>query len=148
MGQDSDHGKWLMIKECDVIMLETKKDNRIEVIRVVAMFLVILLHVVNRYLFKCSDFHSINYYALVFLNSITRISVPLFFMISGIVNIPKQFNKKKYVSRIIRMITVLIVWTLVYYFVGNYKVSNLLHSMYSFLKPHFAQYIIHHPNSL
>ena len=113
-----------------------KKDNRIEIIRIVAMFLVIMLHVVNRFLFKCSDIHSINYYVLVFVNSITRISVPLFFMISGIVNIPKEFNKKKYVSRVVRMIVVLVVWTLVYYFADNYKLSNLLHAMFSFLKPH------------
>ena len=115
---------------------ESKKDNRIELMRIIAMVLVIVLHVSNRYLLKMTDVNTVDNFFLVFINCITRVSVPLFFMISGIVNISKNYDRKKYFSRIFRMIVILIVWTLVYYFTGNYKPINLLHSLFSFLRPH------------
>ena len=112
------------------------KDNRIEIIRIIAIIFVILLHVTNRYLIKTININTFSNLFLIFINCITRISVPLFFMISGIVNIPKKFDKKKYFSRIFRMIIILIVWTIIYYFIGKYELTNLYHSIFSFLKPH------------
>ena len=113
-----------------------KKDNRLEIIRIISIILVIVLHVTNRYLFNISNINSVNSFLLILINCITRVSVPLFFMISGIVNIPKEFNKNKYFSKIIKMIIILIVWTLVYYYIDNYKLNNLFHAFFSFLKPH------------
>lgn len=110
-----------------------KKDNRIEIIRIISIFLVIILHVTNRFLLNSFNANKI---ILIFINSITRISVPLFFMISGIVNIPKKFDKIKYLKRIFRMIIILIIWTLVYYFINNYKITSLIHAIFSYLKPH------------
>ena len=62
-----------------------KKDNRIELIRILAITLVVLLHITNRYLLKYSTLSGSTFIVLAFINSLTRVSVPLFFMISGIV---------------------------------------------------------------
>jgi len=117
-------------------LITNSKDNRLEIVRIMAIFLVIILHVTNRYLIKISDISGIDSIILICINCITRISVPLFFMISGIVNITKNYDSKKYFLRITRMIIILIIWTLIYYFMGDYKLINLYHAFFSFLKPH------------
>lgn len=113
-----------------------KKDNRIELIRILAITLVVLLHITNRYLLKYSTLSGSTFIVLTFINSLTRVSVPLFFMISGIVNIPKEYDKKKHIDKVFRMIIILIVWTLVYYFLDNDKVTDLIHSFFSYIRPH------------
>lgn len=115
-----------------------KKDNRIEIMRILSIIFVIILHVTNRYLTKMIGINHIDNFFLIFINCITRVSVPIFFMISGIFNISKDYNKKKYLSKIIRMIIILIIWTFVYYFLDDYdyKIVDLYHSLFSFLKPH------------
>lgn len=113
-----------------------KKDNRIEIMRIIAIIFVVILHVTNRYLIKAININTIDNFFFIFVNSITRVSVPLFFMISGIVNISKHYDNNKYFSKIMRMIIILIIWTLIYYFLGNYKPINLFHSFFAYIKPH------------
>lgn len=117
-------------------LISNSKDNRIEIIRIISILLVVLLHVTNRYLIKMTNLHNIASIILICVNCITRVAVPLFFAISGIVNIPKKYDKKKYWSRIIRMTIILIIWTLVYYFIGRYKQIDLYHAFFAYLKPH------------
>ena len=116
--------------------LNVKRDNRLEIIRIIAILMVILSHIANRYLYSFSSVTSVSSIFLIFFNSILRISVPIFFMISGIVNIPKQFDKKKYFARVIRMIVILVLWTLIYYYLYDYKLVDLAQSMFSYFKNH------------
>ena len=74
--------------------MKERKIN-IEFLRIVAMFLTIMLHVSNIYRKSFFDISSVDYYVSLLYNSISRICVPLFFMISGMFLIKEEFDFKK-----------------------------------------------------
>ena len=91
-----------------------EKDNRLEVLRVISIFLVILIHVSSRYLRLYPNINDIPYFYLLSINIISRVCVPLFFMISGACLLGRSFDKVKYRKRIIRLITIIMFWTIFY----------------------------------
>lgn len=112
-----------------------EKDNRLEVLRVISIFLVILIHVSSRYLRLYPNINDIPYFYLLSINIISRVCVPLFFMISGACLLGRSFDEVKYRKRIIRLIIILMFWTIFYYFTNH--VNNplyLVSSIFSYLK--------------
>lgn len=99
--------------------MKEKKLN-IEYIRVFAIFLTIMIHVSNIYRREFLEISNFDYFVSLIYNSISRICVPLFFMVSGMLLINAEFNFKKYYKRILKFVLILIFWSLVYYFVNNY----------------------------
>lgn len=92
-----------------------KRDSTLDTLRVASMILVIVIHVANCY---CRDYAMISnssYFFAVVFNALARVSVPIFFMISGALLIGKKHTKEKYLSRIIRMTIILAIWTIIYY---------------------------------
>ena len=78
------------------------------------MILVIVIHVANCY---CNNYNGISdssYLGSVIYNVIARISVPLFFMISGALLLRKPFDKTKYINRIKKFIIIIIFWDIIY----------------------------------
>ena len=49
-----------------------------------------------------------DYLVAVIFNSLSRICVPLFFMVSGIFLIGEDYDRKKYIKRIVRFILIVI----------------------------------------
>lgn len=91
-----------------------KRDHTLDFLRVLSMFLVVVIHVANCYGRQMAVISDTSYFFSVFFNSIARVSVPIFFMISGALLIGKDHTKEKYLSRIKKMIIVLVIWTSVY----------------------------------
>ena len=60
-----------------------KRDYSLDFLRVVACILVIVIHVANVYCRAFTSIEQVNYVGAVIFNAIARISVPVFFMISG-----------------------------------------------------------------
>lgn len=91
-----------------------KKIN-IECIRVFAIFLTIMVHISNLYIMRCPSLEGWKFFSAVTYNSIARVCVPLFFMISGIFLLKGEFVRAKYIARIRRFVLILAAWSIVYY---------------------------------
>lgn len=78
------------------------------------MILVIFVHVANVYCSNYNGISKLSYLGGITFNVLSRISVPIFFMISGALLLHKPFDKKKYFSRLIKFLAIIIVWDAVY----------------------------------
>lgn len=105
------------------------KERRIniEFIRVFAIIMTIVIHVSNVYIYSFNSISNTDYLVSVIFNCMSRICVPLFFMVSGIFLIDEKYDRKKYLKRVFRFVILLIVWSIVYYFgIDGYKHYDFL----------------------
>ena len=102
-----------------------KRDYSLDFLRVVACILVIVIHVANVYCRAYTNIEQINYIGAVIFNSLARISVPIFFMISGALLIKEaNFDMKKYLKRIWRLLFALITWNIIYFIFNHLYLGN------------------------
>lgn len=92
----------------------TNREYRFDFLRAFSMCLVIVIHVANCYCNNYNGISSLSYLGSVIFNVISRISVPLFFMISGALLLRKPFDKTKYFNRIKKFIIIIILWDIIY----------------------------------
>lgn len=83
------------------------------------MLMTVMIHVSNVYMYAFPTVDGSNFLSAVIYNSLSRVCVPLFFMISGMLLIKTPFDKQKYFKRVIKFLSVLVVWSVVYYFARN-----------------------------
>lgn len=95
-------------------MMSKKREYTFDVLRVIAMIMVIIVHVSNLYSRYYGLISNSSYLLSLTFNTISRISVPLFFMISGALLLDRSFNKDKYIKRILRFLIVIVVWDIIY----------------------------------
>ena len=100
-----------------------EREYTFDVLRVIAMIMVIIIHVSNVYTRSYNFIDTNSYLVSLIFNTISRISVPIFFMISGALLLDRSFNLKKYKKRILKIIILIIVWDILYliweyYFLG------------------------------
>lgn len=101
-----------------------KRDYKLDLLRVISMVMVIVIHIANYY---CRAFNSINrlsYFGALIFNTISRISVPFFFMISGATLLNKEYDKNKNKNRIITKIITLIFVTIIYFIWDKYYMDK------------------------
>lgn len=92
-----------------------QKNYNIEVIRVMAFVMVVIIHVSNYF---CRAYEKIalgEYLFSLILNVLSRVSVPCFFMISGALLLGRNESMAKSLKRIYRFLSVLIIWSGIYY---------------------------------
>ena len=100
--------------------MKERKIN-IEFIRVFAIIMTVMIHVSNLYLYSYPKISNDYYLITLIFNCISRICVPLFFMVSGIFLINEEFDKKKYFKRIKKFILLLVVWSIIYFLIKNFN---------------------------
>lgn len=114
-----------------------KRENNIDLIKVVATIMVVILHVsailVNRNINQ-SDF----YFSLAnMINSFTRVSVPIFVMVSGGFALSNKKNvdiKYFYKKAFIRTIIPTIIWSIVYMiYIKDIRVIPFYHLWYLYM---------------
>lgn len=94
--------------------MKKTREYAFDILRVISMIMVIIIHVANVY---CRSFDLIgnkSYLAALIFNTICRVSVPIFFMISGALLLDRNFNKSKYLKRVIKYIILIVVWDIIY----------------------------------
>ena len=91
-----------------------KREYAFDILRVVAMIMVITVHVSNVYSRSFGVISNNAFLVSLVFNTISRISVPIFLMISGALLLDREFNKEKYIKRLIKFIILIIVWDIVY----------------------------------
>ena len=72
-----------------------ERNYRLDLLRVIAMIMVIIIHIANYYCRAFDDIDKISYMGALIFNTISRISVPIFFMISGATLLSKEYDKNK-----------------------------------------------------
>lgn len=91
-----------------------KREYAFDILRVISMIMVIIVHVANVY---CRSFGLIgnkSYLIALIFNTISRVSVPIFFMISGALLLDRKFNKEKWFKRVLKYILLIVVWDIIY----------------------------------
>lgn len=85
----------------------------IDVLRVLACFLVIVNHTIPMVFLEISP--SATWFVSMFYFYVSKVSVPVFVMIAGYTMLDKQDNYKKSMQRVIRMVAALLVFSFPYY---------------------------------
>lgn len=112
-----------------------KKQNQIWVdyVRVFATFCVVFLHSAAPLLYKYNELSAIDWWVGNFYDSVVRICVPLFFMISGYLLLEENESLKFFFQKRIRKVLIpLVAWSLIYVFWKAYYEKTTLLSFYSF----------------
>lgn len=96
-------------------------------LRILAIISVIFIHVSAQNWYSV-DIATTKWKIFNFFDSIFRWGVPIFLMISGALNIKKEFDLKKTIRKILRIFTAFIIWSIIYYFVlyDNFEFNNFL----------------------
>lgn len=106
-----------------------KKEYSFDILRVIAMFMVVVIHVSNVYSRNFGNISNSSFFYSLIYNTICRISVPIFFMISGALLLDRKFDKNKYKKRILKYIILIAAWDIIYliweYFYLDIKYDKL-----------------------
>ena len=94
--------------------MKIKREYAFDILRVVAMIMVIIVHVSNVYSRSFGIISNSSFIISLIFNTVSRISVPIFLMISGSLLLDRKFDKKKYFSRLLKFIIIIIVWDVIY----------------------------------
>ena len=112
-----------------------KRDYKLDLLRVISMIMVVIIHIANYYCRAFNDIDKISYLGALIFNTISRISVPFFFMISGATLLSKKYDKDKNKERIIKKIITLIVITIIYFIWDKYYMNRDINIIYLLNKP-------------
>ena len=112
-----------------------KRNYRLDLLRVISMIMVIIIHIANYYCRAFGDIDKISYIGALIFNTISRISVPFFFMISGATLLSKGYDKGKNKERIIKKIITLSVITIIYFIWDKYYMNKTFNIIYLLSKP-------------
>ena len=112
-----------------------KRNYRLDFLRVISMIMVVIIHIANYYCRAFNDIDKISYIGALIFNTISRISVPFFFMISGATLLSKKYDKNKNRERIIKKIITLIAITIIYLFWDKYYMNKNINIISLLSKP-------------
>ncbi|MCQ2483541.1 MAG: acyltransferase family protein [Clostridia bacterium] len=126
-----------------------EREYRFDIIRLISTLLVVVIHFSNQYCRYLPQIKSVSFIAASCFNAIGRISVPLFFMISGALTLNRDISPQKLKNKIIHFLSILVSWTLIYiifdiYFMKyEFTKEQYLTLIYDNLKPHlWFMYVI------
>ena len=91
-----------------------KREYAFDILRVIAMIMVIIVHVSNIYSRSFGIISNSSFFISLVFNTISRVSVPIFFMISGALLLDREFDLKKYIKRISKFIILIVIWDSIY----------------------------------
>lgn len=94
-----------------------KREKNLDILRIIASFMVVLIHVSAIYVSTNIDKYNYNFKVGNFFDSISRISVPLFVMVSGafIIDNEKNKNFKYFIRKTFKKIIVpTLIWSIIY----------------------------------
>ncbi len=93
---------------------QSKREYAFDILRAISMIMVITIHVSNVYSRSFGMIGNGSFILSLFFNTISRISVPIFLMISGALLLDRDFNFKKYRKRLIKYFFIIVLWDIIY----------------------------------
>lgn len=115
------------------------KNYNMELIRTVSFVMVIIIHVTNYFCRAYGEIPEGEYLFSLILDTVSRVSVPCFFMLSGALLLGRTERLKKSGERLLRFFIVLVFWSIVYYFFNVYYMDtpyDLRELFYTPTEPH------------
>lgn len=109
----------------------------IEVMRIIAAFFVIVNHTNSDVFLKYTQPLSFTWFLSLIYFYLSKISVPVFFMIMGGLLLKKIDKPKKSIERVVRMVGVTLLFSLVYYIKGHWTNPSSM-GVFDFLKTMFS----------
>ena len=103
-----------------------EKNYNLELIRMCAFMMVVLIHVTNYYCRAYGQISLDQYIFAMVLDNIARISVPCFFMLTGALLLGREEPLEKHAKRLLRFLVVTLAWSLIYYIWNRF----VMHSHY------------------
>ena len=88
-----------------------------DVLRVIACFAIVLLHVSASY-WSVVDIYGSEFVVMTVYNSLTRFAVPVFFMLSGLFLVSPERENVKVGKRVLKIILLFYIWSAFYAFQG------------------------------
>ena len=113
--------------------MERKREYAFDILRVISMIMVIVIHVSNVYSRSFGIISNKSFLFSLFYNTICRVSVPIFFMISGALLLDRSFNFKKYIKRLLKFVLLIIVWDVLYLVWEYYYLGITYDKLYKLL---------------
>ncbi len=105
----------------------------VDLVRIMATFFVVLLHSAAPLLYKYNELSITNWWAGNIYDSMVRMCVPLFFMLSGYLLLDKNENVATFFKkRISKVVVPLIAWSIIYILWKHYFEGSTSLSFYSF----------------
>ena len=101
-----------------------EKNYNLELVRMVSFILVIAIHVSNYFCRAYGKITQGEYLFSLVIDTVARLSVPCFFMISGALLLGRDEPIRKDIHRIVRFVIALVVWSAVYYFWNIYYMGS------------------------
>ncbi|WP_312931136.1 acyltransferase [Pseudomonas sp.] len=100
----------------------TPRDTSLDALRLVATLMVVMIHV------SAAGFAELapHWWAVNAYESLSRASVPIFFMITGALLLPRTHTIKSTTRRALRMITALLAWSIIFLVYNKYKITGML----------------------
>ena len=120
--------------------MKNKREYSFDILRVLAMIMVITIHVSNVYSRSFGIISNKSFIISLIFNTISRISVPIFLMISGALLLDREFNINKYLKRLLKFIILIIVWDIIYLIWEYYYLGITYNNLYRLL---FTPYRAH-----
>lgn len=94
---------------------EMKREQWVDFVRATAIFLVVMLHSASPWLYRYGQTSNFNWQIGNVIDSITRVSVPLFFMTTGYLLLNKPVSLKDYFNnRVKRIVIPWLAWSVIY----------------------------------
>lgn len=101
-----------------------EKNYNLELIRMISFVLVIAIHVSNYFCRAYGEISNGEYLFSLMVDTVARVSVPCFFMISGTLLLGRSETLEKHGKRILRFLIVLVVWSIIYYFWNTFYMKT------------------------
>lgn len=122
--------------------IKTRK-TYLDVLRIIAILFVVYIHTgSNGSVYYMHAQESIFYPGYLFISIFVKIAVPLFFMISGVLLIPKEEAYKDVIKRFIRFALILFGTSIIMYFYVGWKNKSTYYSIKDFLTLVYSKGII------
>lgn len=108
----------------------TKRIKYLDGLRFFAIFSIVLLHVNSFFRNKYIQYSSIKFLILTFFDGFTRIGVPIFFMLTGVLMFTKKEKNNNYLEflkkRVLRLVYAYFLFSLIYYVYLVIKQSEII----------------------
>ena len=94
--------------------MKNEREIAFDIARTIAMIMVIMIHVSNVYSRSFGIIGKKSFIISLIINTVCRVSVPIFLMISGTLLLDRKFQLTKYCKRIVKYILLIVVWDSIY----------------------------------
>ena len=94
-----------------------KRIKYLDELRVLSIILIIALHVIAYFCYKYYEVNTLKFSFIILLNAFTRVGVPMFFMMTGVLMLTKKDEKYLdfFKKRVMRLIIAYLFFSVIYY---------------------------------